>query len=136
MRTLAAVFFVTVTCAPLFAQEKKQDTPADKLLEKCIDIVKNAPPVTPHDKPSKNDAIAALGLLGDERAVPVLVEHLEKETNDLVRLKIVRALGWIKSAKAVPALEKTHKNDRFEFCRIAAAEALKQITGKDYSDDK
>ena len=136
MRTLLSVLLATVSCSPLFSQEKKPESATDKFMEKCIEILNNAESISTFDKPTNGDAAAALGLLGDERAVPVLVEHLEKEKSDSVRLKIVRALGWIKSVKAVPALEKTLKNDRSEFCRKLAAEVLHQITGKDYKDDK
>ena len=53
--------------------------------------------------------MAALGLLGDERAVPVLAEHLANEKDPNLRFQITKALGWIKSPKAVPALEKASR---------------------------
>jgi HEAT repeat protein len=136
MRTLLSVLLATVSCSPLFSQEKKPESATDKLVEKCFEILKNAESISPLDKPTKADAVAALGLLGEERAVPVLVEHLEKEKTDSLRFNIIRALGWIKSAKAVPALEKVLKNDRSRLCRKVAAMVLSDITGKDYKDDK
>ncbi len=48
-----------------------------------------------------------------------------------MQFQIIRALGWIKSYKAVPALEKFLKHkDRTR--RDAAMFALEAITGKDY----
>jgi hypothetical protein len=87
--------------------------------------------VNEYFEPAKGNAVAALGLLGDERAVPVLVEHLENEKDANLRFQIVKALGWLKSPKAVPALEKALK-DPDEHVRNGAAMALKGITGKDY----
>ena len=86
-------------------------------------------------EPSKVDAVHAMGLLGDERAVPLLIEHLENEANDHLRLQIVRALGWVGSATAVPALEKALL-DKYPFVRQQSAGSLKKITGKDYEFDK
>jgi HEAT repeat protein len=85
--------------------------------------------------PTKVDAVHALGLLGDPRAIPLLVEHLENESNDHLRLQIVRALGWIGSDIAVPALEKALK-DKYPFVRQQSAVALKKITGKEFEFDK
>ena len=82
-------------------------------------------------EPAKGDAVAALGLLGDERAVPVLAEHLANEKDPNLRFQITKALGWIKSPKAVPALEKALK-DEDGHVRNGAAMALKGITGKEY----
>ncbi len=67
--------------------------------------------------------------------MPLLVEHLENESNDHLRLQIVRALGWLGNAAAVSALEKT-LSDRYPFVRQQSAAALRKITGKDYEFDK
>lgn len=85
--------------------------------------------------PTKVDAVHALGLLGDPRAIPLLVEHLENEETDHLRLEIVRALGWIGGDAVVPALEKSLK-DKYPYVRKQSAVALKKITGKDYAFDK
>lgn len=85
--------------------------------------------------PSKTSAVIALGLLGDERAVPVLIDHLQNEPNQNLRLEIARALGWIGSATAVPALEQA-LTDTYPFTRQQAAFALKRITGREYDFDK
>jgi hypothetical protein len=90
-----------------------------------------------HDyfKPTKKDAVITLGIVGDERAVPTLIAHLENEDNAELRKEIVRALGLIRSVKAVPALEAALK-DKYPHTRRHAAYALKEITGKDYEYDK
>jgi HEAT repeat protein len=117
------------------ADEKNAETPSDKLFAKCVKILKYGS-VNEFYKPAKADAVTALGILGEERAVPVLVEHLQNEEDGDLRYRIVKALGWIKSPKAVPALEKALKEDKYIHARTAAAEALKEITGKDYEPDK
>ena len=53
----------------------------------------------------------------------------------MVRMQIVKALGWIGSTNAVPGLESALK-DKYPFVRQQAATALKDITGKDYEYDK
>jgi hypothetical protein len=86
-------------------------------------------------EPTKVDAVHALGLLGDPRAIPLLVEHLEGEANDNLRLQIVRALGWIGNDAGIPALEKSLK-DKYPFVRQQSAAALKKITGREFEYDK
>lgn len=86
-------------------------------------------------KPTKTDAVIALGLIGDERSVPLLIDHLQNEENKNLRLQIVRVLGWIGSDKAVPALEQALQ-DKYPLLRKQAAEVLKQITGREYEYDK
>lgn len=86
-------------------------------------------------EPTKVEAVHALGLLGDPRAIPLLVEHLENEANNHLRLQIVRALGWIGSDAAIPALEKSLK-DKYPYVRQQSAAALKKITGKEFEYDK
>jgi hypothetical protein len=103
------------------------------LLAKCTKIL-NYGSLNQYDKPSKGDAVIALGLLGDERAVPVLVEHLQNEANDNLRAQIVKSLGWIGSKSSVPALEAALQ-DKYLHVRNQASRALKQITGKEYDYD-
>lgn len=82
--------------------------------------------------PAIADAIVALGLLGDERSVELIGEVLANHQNDDVRHKCARALGWIRSAKAIPCLEAA-LGDRYVFVKEAAALSLKLITGKDHA---
>ncbi len=102
--------------------------------DRCVNILKFAE-TTGNVEPTKTDAVHALGLLGDERAVPVLVEYLGHSPNSHLRLEIARALGWIGSPTAVPALEKALTDD-YPFVRERAAIALKKITGKTYEYDR
>lgn len=85
--------------------------------------------------PSKTDAAVALGLLGDERAVRLLVEHLENSTNPLLRRQIVKSLSWIGGAEAVAGLERVLQ-DKDPHLRQAASRALKHATGNDYEFDR
>lgn len=107
---------------------------ADALLEKCVGILTYGD-LNRLTKPGKADAVVALGVLGDERAVPVLVEHLRHSDNDSLRLQIVKALGWIGGAQAVPALEEALK-DKYPFVRKQAATALRALTGREYDYDR
>jgi hypothetical protein len=129
MRILAAAIICCALCPAGHPQEKSQPS-ADPLLEKCIKILKYGQ-LNEFAKPMKQDAVMALGILGDDRAVPALLEHLQNEKDENLQFQIIRALGWIKSAKAVPALEKflQHKDPTR---RDAAMFALEAITGKDY----
>lgn len=144
----------TLVCVALFAtcflqaqtDAKKQDTLADspaaakpienrdELLARLTKVLNYGSEVS-LTKPSKSDAVIALGLIGDERAVPVLADHLANEENRNLRLQIVRALGWIGSQQAVPALEQALQ-DKYPLLRKQAADALKTITGREYHYDK
>lgn len=104
------------------------------MVSKCVKILTYGA-VHDYFKSTKTDAVVALGILGDERAVPTLIAHLENEENAELRKEIVRALGLIGSPKAVSALERALK-DAYPHTRRHAAYALKQITGKDYDYDK
>lgn len=70
----------------------------------------------------------ALGLIGDPRAVPALIETL-KDEDASVRICAARALGAIGEASAVPALNQA-QNDEDASVREAAAEALEKIKNK------
>lgn len=107
---------------------------SDELLTRLTKILVYGDPMG-MSAPTKVDAVIALGLIGDERAVPVLVDQLQNSPNQQVRLQIARALTWIGSTQSVPALEAALQ-DSYVFVRKQAAEGLKKITGKDYDYDK
>jgi HEAT repeat protein len=133
----SAVIVLAASSTPLRAEAAKAAGDLnrnDAMLARCIKLL-NYGEMVSIAKPSKVDAIAALGLMGDERAVGPLVEHLLNEENNNIRLQITRALGWIGSKEAVPALE-TALQDKYPYVRKQAAAALKDITGKDYEYDK
>jgi len=128
MKTVVLIATVSFLCVSVHAVTN------DILFAKCTKLL-NYGEQFHNYKPTKSDAISALGLLGDERAVPILVEHLRNEENNVLRMEIVKALGWIGNTNAVPALESTLQ-DKYPLLRMQAATALKAITGKDYEYDK
>ena len=127
--------FLWSAAAP--AESAAEAMPANangEFYQKCIKLLNYGGELS-YTKPGKRDAAVALGLLGDEKAVPILVEHLQNEESNDLRMQLVRALGWIGSPKAVPALENALR-DKYPYVRFQAAYALKGITGKDYPFDR
>ena len=106
----------------------------DAALAKCIKILNYGDLITT-SRANKGDAVVALGLLGDEKAVPVLIDHLNNESNNQLRLQIVRALGWIGTESCVTALKEAALHDKYVYVRSRAAAALTEITGKDFDYD-
>ena len=133
MRIIAPLA-VLICVSRVGAEEPKNPAPGKDTFAACVKVLNYGQENDYYD-PSRTDAVHALGLLGDERAVPILAEHLANEKNDHLRFQIVRALGWLNSRKAVPSLEKALK-DRDMHVRNGAAMALKQITGKDYKPEQ
>ncbi|MCK4647897.1 HEAT repeat domain-containing protein [bacterium] len=78
----------------------------------------------------KPDAVVALGMIGDSRAVEPLIEYLEHSEDDHLRCDIVTALGRIGDKKATPALIKALLNDSYCHVRCEAAEALGKLGNK------
>ncbi len=73
MRTfLAAVIAACVLCPAGNAQDKPMPG-ADRMLENCIRVLKFGE-INEFEKPMKQDAVMAMGMLGDERAVPILLD--------------------------------------------------------------
>ena len=107
---------------------------SDAVLTKLIKILDYGEPIGPY-KPAKGDAAIALGLIGDERAIPALSLHYDNESNNHLRFQLVKALGWIGTPAVVPTLEKALQ-DAYPYTRKQAAVALKTITGRDYDYDK
>jgi hypothetical protein len=132
---MKAVTLLVFLLAPIKQPGDRDKKPnvADEALASCYKILKFGEEY-PRGKPSKEDAVTTLGMLGmggNERVVPLLLEQLANEESDLIRNKIINALWWLKSKKAVPLLEKALK-DSYNLNRKDAARALKEITGKDY----
>ena len=83
----------------------------------------------------RRDAAIALGKLGTDEAISVLIGKLEtlqasKASKDF-RIDITKALGTAKNPKAVSVLETVLKDQDADI-HFHAAEALFQITGKGY----
>jgi HEAT repeat protein len=108
---------------------------ADAALNRMLKVLKFGGFNPAGGEPTKMDAALALGLLGDARAVPTMIEHLENETDNQLKLALVRSLGWIGTPEVVPGLEKA-LTDKYPYVRKQSAVALKKITGKDYEFDQ
>ena len=88
--TLMFLSFLLWSQQSVWSQQQAQAASNDDaLLAKCTKILNYGEQQQLY-KPSKLDAVSTLGLLGDERAVPILVEHLENEENDNLRLQITK----------------------------------------------
>ncbi|MFT3868755.1 MAG: HEAT repeat domain-containing protein [Nibricoccus sp.] len=144
----AALFCVTffATCLlPGQTDAKKQEAPADSPVKAVVEnrdaLLARLTKALSYGseigfaKPSKTDVVVALGVIGDEHAVPALAEHLANNENKFLRLRIVRALGWIGGTQVVPPLEKALK-DEYPPVRKQAADVLRQLTGRDYEYDR
>jgi len=60
--------------------------------------------LTDPDAAVRGQAAEALGILGNENAIPALCQALEQDTNTAVRLKLVDALGNLSSGKVSPSV--------------------------------
>ncbi|MBN2490373.1 MAG: HEAT repeat domain-containing protein [Planctomycetes bacterium] len=74
----------------------------------------------------RRNAVLALGKQGDPRAVGVLIEALDNESEDLVRQALFEALGNLGDPKASPAIEKQLGAGHWSV-RVAAIEALGKL---------
>jgi HEAT repeat protein len=106
----------------------------EDIVERCILILMHGPQYS-LDEPSKVDAVVALGIIRDARAVDVLLEYMKHAPPDLggsqFRQPIANSLGWIGDARAVPALVEVLANDSNVHTRNSAASALGKIGGEE-----
>ena len=128
-----AALLVLVSISLPSSLRAEADSGRDAAVARCLKIL-NYGEAHGLAKPTKTDAVIALGLLGDETVVPVLIDHLKNEPNDQLRMEIVRALSWIGGKTVVPALEEA-LHDKYLHTRSRAAAALKDLTGKEYTYD-
>ena len=75
----------------------------------------------------RGTAAEALGLMGAERKVEVLINTLEKDPDDTVRSLAAQALGRIGSGNASETLVRTLLFDSSDIVRYRSAEALGQM---------
>ncbi len=91
-----------------------------------------------HDDREETRAAAAssLGQLGYQQAIPHLLDALNDESPVVVEAAI-RGLGWLKSGEAIEPLKEKLRGDNEKDWVIqrAAADALQDITGEDWSQD-
>ena len=130
-----ALGLAVLTSSISAADAQPSDAAADAALNRMLKVLKFGGFNPAGGEPTKTDAAYALGLLGDVRAVPTMIEHLENETDNQLKLALVRALGWIGTPEVIPALEKA-LTDKYPYVRKQSAVALKKITGKDYEFDQ
>jgi hypothetical protein len=135
MRKSAFVLFLCGALGTACPAQEKTEPTRETTLARCTKLLEFGS-LNEFFKPTKADAVVALGLLGDQRAVPVLLVHLKNESDYNLRFQTVRALGWLKSKKAVPPLEALlqHRGPGLGDINLreVAKVALEEITGKDY----
>ena len=130
MRAHLLALFLFFAIGTVCAAQEKARSSDDEAFARCEKILKFGQ-LNDFFKPMKADAAVALGLLGDQRAVPLLLHHFDNEEDPNLHFQIARALGWLKSPKAVAPLEKMLKHTSPTHRNLATL-ALEEITGKDY----
>ncbi|MBU4128965.1 HEAT repeat domain-containing protein [bacterium] len=119
MVSIVAMFFVGETVR----SEAKDELSV--VIDKIIKVLKYG-----DENFEKPDAVVALGMIGDPRAVEPLMEHLKYSKNDHLRTEIIKALGRIGDKRATPALIEALLNDNYCYVRCEAAEALGKLGNK------
>lgn len=104
-----------------------------------IEKMKNKKDIKGLEKALKNKDVSirvkaarALGEIGDDSVVDVLIRSLEDDSIDVKR-SVVWALGKIGSTKAINALVDVLKNEEAGL-KIEAAKALKEVSSKKASE--
>jgi HEAT repeat protein len=83
---------------------------------------------------SNEEIATALGVLKDKKAVPKLIELVDKSRHNYTQLKAVRALGKVGDPSAVDALSKIALEHENKFIRKNAVEALGDIADPKATD--
>ena len=125
----SAVTFAQIPVKTLVQIVKAEDELRyDKTLE---DLMKNA------DAKIRTRAALASGRIGNEAAIPVLINLLEKDANTEVRAMAAFALGEIESTKAADAILLILKDTRnADSVRARATEAAGKIASANAKDEK
>jgi HEAT repeat protein len=122
------IILLVVSIVAVFVTGKTTSSKAKDELGIVIDrIVKVLKYGSMTEKP---DAVVALGMIGDSRAVEPLLEHLKYSKNAHLRTEIVKALGRIGDKRATPALITVLESDSPSYMRAGAAKALGEIGDK------
>ena len=124
IRIFAVLLILPALC---FAQKK------ENIEEGGINLVVNRLLKTMQygDEREREEAVIALGMIGDKKAVFPLCEYLENTNDRNMRMVIIRALGRIQSPEATPVLIKVLETDDYEYSRLEAASALGEIADSD-----
>jgi hypothetical protein len=80
-----------------------------------------------HHDNSRRDAAITLGRIGDDRAVPALVDRLKNDGSREVRIAAANALGEIGDPRSLTALDRARIYDRRNEVRTAAVRAMERI---------
>lgn len=102
---------------------------ATKAVEPLIARIKDA---QKYSEPDRRRAIEALGIIGDQSAIPAVLEAYEKASSRELKLLSIMSLGWLKAKNAVPMLLKLAKDEKTPVMawREAAVQALGYIGDK------
>ena len=123
----AVILLAVSIVAMVFVGETVRSEAKDELsvvVDKIIKVLKYG------GMTEKADAVVALGMIGDPRAVEPLIEYLKYSKNVHLRTEIVKALGRIGDKRATPALITVLESDSPSYMRAAAAKALGEIGDK------
>lgn len=126
-RCLIILLAVSITVIFLTGETVRSKT-KDKLgivIDRMVKVLKYG-----NEHSEKPNAVIALGMIGDSRAVEPLMEHLKYSKNDHLRTEIAKALGRIRDKRAISLLISTMEKDSYEHCRYEAAWALGEIGDK------
>lgn len=132
MRALRIIVLLSLTgllslsARPASAQE---DTRATEL----IDLVQKRPSGMDRDlwREERRDAARELGSLGDQRAVPILIQIVKTEQFDAVSEIAIVSLGKLGDTSAVPILQEVaNDSSRDRYVRKAAKTALRKLGAK------
>ncbi len=121
----AVILVLVGIAAMVFVGETVRSEAKDELsmvINKIIKVLKYG-----DENFEKPDAVVALGMIGDSRAVEPLMEYLKYSKNDHLRTEIVKALGRIGDKRATPALITVLESDSPSYMRAGAAKALGEI---------
>lgn len=80
-----------------------------------------------HHGNSRRDGALTLGRIGDDRAVPALIDRLDKDTDKEARVAAAWALGEIADERAALPLERASLHDRKHEVREAASIAYRKL---------
>jgi hypothetical protein len=122
---ISAAALVTIVAS---ATTVRADDPAD--VDALIELVRKKPGSMSEDtwREKRREAARQLGRLGDNKAVPALIEVVEQEKFDVVAEIAIESLGRLKDDRAVDVLQDVvDDGSRDKYVREAARRALRSI---------
>ena len=99
----------------------------DQEVETYEQVKQNIFNLTDPEEIVRYDAVEQLGKLGEELAIPTLIDVLKYDSSNKVRKMAVIALGMIGSVKALPTLRRVVVEDNDPEIRKHAAEAVEYL---------